>query len=61
MNVIKGTLALTGKSVWIWVDKIISMRGNIQEGTVIVTTDGQTIVLKQKPDEVIETIQALLK
>lgn len=61
MNVIKGTLALTGKPVWIWADKIVSMRSNIQEGSIITTNDGQTVVLKEKPDDVIETLESMAK
>lgn len=61
INAFCGKLALTGGPVWIWIDQIVSMSVNREGGAVIRTIDGQTIALKEKPDEVIATIDNMLK
>ena len=58
---IKGTLALTGKPIWIWVNHIIAMRINQAGGAIIYTSDSQQHALRETPDQVLELISNGLK
>ena len=61
INVFKGTLALTGKPVWIWLNAITSITVNQPGGAIIHTIDGLTYALKETPDQVFELITNALK
>ena len=61
INVIKATLTLTKKPVWIWLDQIICMTINDEGGAVVHTSDGHAHALTDPPDEVIATIKRMLE
>jgi uncharacterized protein YlzI (FlbEa/FlbD family) len=59
MNLIKATSALTKAPLWIWVEQIAVMTINQDGGAVLHLSNGSTYALKEKPDQVLETIKAL--
>ena len=61
MNILKGTLALTGGDVWIWCQHIVRITVNAEGGAVICTIDGKQTALKESPSEVLHTIDRLVR
>jgi hypothetical protein len=61
MNVIKATSALTKAPLWIWVEQIVLMTTNQDGGAVVHLSNGETYALKDKPEDVIKTVKAMLE